>query len=85
MDKLLIEVICPATSKTYDFWVSKKLDVKTGRKKIMQEIVAFEASNIIFSNKDTVFAFSEDIDGVIDDNVTFEQAGLKSGDKIMLI
>lgn len=85
MDKILIEVACPATSKKYDFWVSKKLPVGKVQEKLIQEIRGFEKSNALFCDGDDIFLYSCSGQQVLAQGLTVEQAGIRSGDCLMML
>lgn len=85
MDKILLEIACPATSKRYDFWVSKKMRISSVKEKMMSEIREFEKNELIFRNESLVMLFRENGDTIKNENVTIEQAGICSGDCLMLI
>ncbi|MBP3620553.1 MAG: hypothetical protein J6J16_02190 [Lachnospiraceae bacterium] len=84
MDKILIDVKCPATSKSYDFWVSKKLKIHDGKMKMIEAISGSEKCEDIL-DVNNLFLYTENENGLIDEYQTFEHAGIKSGDTIMLI
>lgn len=85
MDKLLLDVICPATSRHYDFWVSKKLHIGTAKERIISEIKEYEdLPPSIWEGRD-LFLYWYRHGKRLDEKSTFEHAGVKSGDRIMLI
>ena len=71
MDKILIDVRCPATSKSYDFWVSKKLKIHDGKMKIIEAISGVEKCEAILDIKN-LFLYAESENGLIDEYQTFE-------------
>lgn len=85
MDKVLVEIIAPATSNQYDFWISKKLLVREARQKILDEIVAYERNEYIEKNHRELCLYKKEKNGLIDDSLTIEQAGIHSGDSLMIV
>ncbi|MCM1172157.1 MAG: hypothetical protein NC393_08535 [Clostridium sp.] len=84
MDKILIDVKCPMTFKTYDFWVSRKLLIQDAKKRIIEQITNVDGCTDLI-NEETVSLYKEDVDGLLCEQMTFEIAGVKSGDRLMLV
>lgn len=85
MDKILIEVNCPATSKKYDFWVSKQLKVGKAVEKILQEIRSYEKNELLFGEEEDTLLYLYRTRQVPSYQVTVEQAGVRSGDRLVVI
>lgn len=85
MDKILIEVVCPATSKHYDFWISRKLSIGKAKEKLMQEIQSFEKSENIFCDGENTFLYLCENGRILALQQTLEQAGITSGSCLMLV
>lgn len=86
MDKILLEVTSSALSKTYEFWVSKKQKISNVKQKIMQEISSYEKNSSLFGEGDGVFLYlNEQEKTVLAENLTVEEAGIRSGMKLLLI
>lgn len=85
MDKLLLEITCPATSKRYDFWVSKKMNIGKVKSKILSEIREFEKNDNIFCDESQIMMFRENGEILNCENITMAQSGVKSGECLMLI
>lgn len=84
MNKILVEINCPAAGRRYDFWLAKKLTVENAIDKLVFEIKHYENNSSLFFNiRDVVLCSSKK--GVLDRKVTLEQADIKSGDTLMLI
>ena len=84
MDKIIVEIKCPASAKSYDFRISKKLSVSEGLKKIIAEIRGIEQNEKIFAN-DEVSLFMGNNNAILNTNMTFAENGIRSGDILMLI
>ena len=85
MDKILLEIVCPATSKHYDFWISKKMKIGVAKNKIISEIREYEKNESLFETENKVMLFCENEKVLQDENRTVEQSGVQSGDCLMLI
>ena len=85
MDKLLLEITCPATSKRYDFWVSTKMNIGKVKAKILSEIREFEKNDSIFCDENQIMLFRENGEILNCENITMAQSGVKSGECLMLI
>ena len=84
MDKILLEITCPSTSQTYEFWVSQKMVIGKAKKKIIDEIRSYENNQLYSLNEDNVFLLKEDA-SVVSDAFTFEQENVTSGQRLVLI
>lgn len=85
MDKILLEVDCPATSKKYDFWVSKQLKVGKAAEKILQEIRGYEKNELLFGTGEDTLLYQCRTRQVPPYQLTMEQAGIRSGDRLLVI
>lgn len=85
MEKIILEIKCPATSKSYEFRISKKLLVAEGMRKIISEIREIEHNEAMFpSNKDiSIFSIREN--NILNGKMTFSENGVKSGDTLMIL
>jgi hypothetical protein len=85
MDKMLIEVFCVATSKSYDFWISKKMVLAKVKEKILEQIQAYEKNTELFQQAEQVFMMEDTQASILEEAWTVEEAGLHSGDKVVII
>lgn len=85
MEKIFIEVKCPAISESFEFRISKKLSVGEGLKKIISEIRLFCGNDEIFPDEDHVELFSDRINGVLNRTMSFPENGVRSGDQLMIL
>lgn len=85
MDKILLEVFCVSTAKRYDFWVSKKMEIKKVKEKLIEQVESFEDNQNIFQNPEEIFMFRKEDNSLLEESLTIEQASVKSGDQIVLI
>lgn len=85
MDKIIVEVKCPASAKSYEFRISKRLPTGEGMKKIISEIRGFEQNEKIFSKDGELSIFCARLNSILNLNMTFSENGVKSGDTLMII
>ncbi len=85
MEKIIVEIKCPATSKSYEFRISKKLSVAEGMKKIISEIRGLEHNEALFTANDDISIFSVRGNNVLNKKMTFSENGVKSGDALMIL
>jgi len=85
MEKIFIEVKCPAISESFEFRISKKLSVGDGLKKIVSEIRLFCGNDEMFPDEDSVELFGSRKNGVLNRNMSFSENGVRSGDQLMIL
>ena len=85
MDKIIVEIKCPASEKSYEFRISKRLTVNEGTEKIISEIREFEQNGFIFSKDSGLSLFCERLGNILNADMTFAENGIKSGDTLMII
>lgn len=85
MDKVLIEIVCAATEKTYDFLLPQQMKVKTALRKIMEQIMIFEENGELFSEEKEYLLVEKERQEVLNEEFTLEQAGISGGNRLILI
>lgn len=85
MDKVLVEIVCPATSKEYDFWISKKMKVKNAIEKIAADIMQYELNDKLFDLEKMVVLYFYEHRTLLNRELTMEQSGVCSGCRLMII
>lgn len=85
MDKIIVEVKCPASAKSYEFRISKRLPVSEGMGKIISEIQGFEQNERIFSMDNGLSLFCARLGSILNTEMSFEENGVKGGDMLMII
>ena len=85
MDKIIVEVKCPASAKSYEFRISKRLLVSEGMEKIISEIRGFEQNERIFSRDSKLSLFCGRLGSILNAGMSFAENGVKSGDMLMII
>ena len=85
MDKILVEVYCGATDKTYDFLLPGLMKVKVARNKIMEQICAFEQNDNLFEKSSMILLADKDGREILNEDFTLEQAGISGGNRLIII
>lgn len=85
MDRILAEVLCPATSKKYEFWISKKMLNKDVKLRVTEEISNYEMNEYLFCNIENIYLLDANTNELLNDEWSIEDSGLKSGDLLVLI
>ena len=84
MDKVLVEVICPATSRKYEFWISRRMTVKQAAIRIARDIMLFESNEELF-DEEGIFLYFYENRTLLNQEFTIGQSGLRSGCTLYLI
>lgn len=83
MNLITVEVLCPSTSRNYDFKMPVKMSVGDIKRQMIEDIRSFEGLPELFSRETEIHLYSEN--GCISDDSLPENAGVKNGDKLMII
>lgn len=81
---LNVEVMCPSTSRSYDYKIPPSMKVSDIKKRIINDIRLYEGLSDLFSDEENVGIYCEDKCRLGDD-ITLSNAGVKSGDRLMII
>lgn len=79
-----VEVLCPSTSRRYDYRISPDMIIGEVKKHIIEDIRTFEGLPDLFENEEDVKLFLPD-NTAADEKCEIGAAGVKSGDSIMII
>ena len=83
-DNILIEIICPAVSRKWDFRIPQNVILADIKSQIISDIRIYEGMELLFSNIDDTILIRDD--GVIlNCRFTASEAGVKSGDTLLII
>lgn len=85
MDKILVEVLCAATGKKYDFLLPGQMRVRTALRKIMEQIRRFEENEELFPGEKNCFLAEKDHKEILNEDFTLEQAGVLGGNRLILL
>lgn len=81
--KILIEVITPGNGKTYELMLDDRLAVGEAKEKIIDQIISYEEGNISFD--ESVALFSPALQARLPENRNLRNAGLRSGQPLLLL
>lgn len=84
-DQILAEVICPLTSRTYDFIISSSMLIGDLAEKICIEISAREGKSISLGDHENKDIFSSEHTLPLDRKKTLADYGISSGCSLMII
>ncbi|MEG1330943.1 MAG: hypothetical protein RSB90_08070 [Eubacterium sp.] len=85
MNKILVEIICSATAKSYDFWVPRKMPIGLIIEKLVSDICLFEMNDELFNVGKSVYLYSAEQGAFLDNAQTIVEAGIKAGDRLLII
>lgn len=87
MDKnaVMVEVICPSTSRTYDFVLCTKTKIGSLIKNIIDEISGYESNEKIIFQSHDFDLFSNRYDDPLDAEKELGYYMIMSGDRLMLV
>ena len=81
---LNVEVMCPSTSRSYDYKIPPSMKVGDIKKRIINDIRLYEGLPDLFGDEESVGIYSESRCR-LNDEAVLGGAGIKSGDRIMII
>ena len=85
MEKIIVEIKCPALSDIFEFRISKKLAVNEGIRKIITEMRGYAQNEKLFSDISEVRLYSGRLKCVLNGSLTFSENNVHSGDTLMII
>ena len=84
MSILVVEIVCPSTSRSYDFKIPSDMKAENIKSHLIEDIRLFEGSPELFRDKEAeICLFS--VKGQLSGNETLESAGVKTGDRLTLV
>lgn len=85
MKKILIEVECVATAKSYEFLLPAQMSVGVARKKIIEQIVVYEENEDLFQETEKILFCDTMQKEILNESFTLEEAGIYGGNRLILI
>ena len=79
MSKIHLEVEIPGNAKTYEFMLDDRMKIGTAKKQIMKQIAELEGHDLFAGLDNIVF------EGLIQDNETFREVGIKNGSRVVMV
>lgn len=83
MNLITVEVLCPSTSRSYDYRLPRKMRIGAVKKKMIGDIRIFEGLPALFEREDTIMLYYKE--KRLNENATPEQYQIENGDRLMLI
>lgn len=84
MGLLTVEIICPSTSRSYDYRIPPKMKISEAVKKILEDIRVFEGIPELFTSETDMGLYCCDR-LLMDGELCFADYGVKSGDRLMIV
>ena len=84
MSKLYLEVQAPGNAKTYEFRTESSMTVGQVKREFIKQICELE-NHALFADPSQVLFCSRQLEGLLQDNETLLEVGVKSGDTIILL
>ena len=85
MNDYLINIYCPSTSKSYDFWIPKTMKVHDCIEQVCDAICEFENNQYIFKNRKALLLCSYLEKSALNASLTLDLAGVRSGDRLAIV
>ena len=84
MSKIHLEVEITGNAKTYEFMLDDRMKIGTAKKQIMKQIAELEGHDL-FAGLDNIVFGSLELEGLIQDNETFREVGIKNGSRVVMV
>ena len=84
-DSVIIEIVCPATSRTYDFVICTQMNIRDVIEKVSDEIMEFEVNKSLFTVVNLLELFSDFYKSSLNKNLKIYDYNIKSGCRLMLV
>ena len=83
MSKIHLEIEIPGNAKTYEFVLDDRMKIGTakGRSKQIAELEGHD----LFAGLDNIVFGSLELEGLIQDNETFREVGIKNGSRVVMV
>ena len=83
MSKIHLEIEIPGNAKTYEF-VDDRMKIGTAKEQIKKQIAELEGHDL-FAGLDNIVFGSLELEGLIQDNETFREVGIKNGSRVVMV
>ena len=77
MSKIHLEIEIPGNAKTYEFVLDDRMKIGTAKEQIKKQIAELEGHDL-FAGLDNIVFGSLELEGLIQDNETFREVGIKN-------
>ena len=84
MSKIHLEIEIPGNAKTYEFVLDDRMKIGTAKEQIKKQIAELEGHDL-FAGLDNIVFGSLELEGLILDNETFREVGIKNGSRVVMV
>ena len=84
MTKIHLEIEIPGNAKTYELMLDDRRKIGTAKQQIMKQIAELEGHDLFAGVNNIVFG-SVELEGLIQDNETFREVGIKNGSRVVMV
>ena len=84
MSKIHLEIEIPGNAKTYELVLDDRMKIGTAKEQIKKQIAELEGHDL-FAGLDNIVFGSLELEGLIQDNETFREVGIKNGSRVVMV
>ena len=84
MSKIHLEIEIPGNAKAYEFVLDDRMKIGTAKEQIKKQIAELEGHDL-FAGLDNIVFGSLELEGLIQDNETFREVGIKNGSRVVMV
>ena len=84
MSKIHLEIEIPGNAKTYEFVLDDRMKNRNCKEQIKKQIAELEGHDL-FAGLDNIVFGSLELEGLIQDNETFREVGIKNGSRVVMV
>ena len=84
MSKIHLEIEIPGNPKTCEFVLDDRMKIGTAKEQIKKQIAELEGHDL-FAGLDNIVFGSLELEGLIQDNETFREVGIKNGSRVVMV
>ena len=81
MSKIHLEIEIPGNAKTYEFVLDDRMKIGTAKEQIKKQLEGHD----LFAGLDNIVFGSLELEGLIQDNETFREVGIKNGSRVVMV
>ena len=84
MSKIHLEIEIPGNAKAYEVVLDDRMKIGTAKEQIKKQIAELEGHDL-FAGLDNIVFGSLELEGLIQDNETFREVGIKNGSRVVMV
>ena len=84
MSKIHLEIEIPGNAKPYEFVLDDRMKIGTAKEQIKKQIAELEGHDL-FAGLDNIVFGSLELEGLIQENETFREVGIKNGSRVVMV